>query len=89
MTNGTIIWVFPRVPSVPDSRSGLSKRTQRESTYFRASTLSRALQTKVSRSKNASENCASVSGPTFASNDSQRTDGFIDWIARTAVPDLL
>jgi hypothetical protein len=58
------ICVLHLVPRVPLSSSGFWKYTQRESTYRRALTLSRALITPSKLSQNSSLNTFSVSGDT-------------------------
>mmetsp|Transcript_82904 Transcript_82904/g.222377 ORF Transcript_82904/g.222377 Transcript_82904/m.222377 type:complete len:308 (-) Transcript_82904:1187-2110(-) len=85
---GITTWTLPLVPRVPESRSGLRKKTHRWSMYMRAGTLSSALKTPSSPSKKPSSNSPSVSGPTLDEWATTRSSGFISLALRAAATDL-
>ena len=88
MTFGTTICVLHLVPSVPDSKRGLPKYTQRLSTYRRALTLSSALTTTSKPSQKVSLNTSSVSGDTRFCNGIAFKSALIVFAAAVAHVDL-
>lgn len=83
---GKTTCVFPFVPSVPLSRRGFLKNTQRRSTYVLASTLSRALVTPSRLFQKSSLKISSVSGLTrsFKQTVCPFRSGFMSWTASAA-----
>ena len=82
------IWVLHLGPRVPDSSRGLQKYTQRESTYRRALTLSRALTTRSREPQNESSNTSSVSGDTLFCRALTLTSGLMAAAALAATADF-